>query len=163
MPFFLNKSSRPSAAIESEVDLDIRPFMNVLLILIPFLASVAVYTRLSILELSLPPNVGAGMVNTLEKPKVKMTIVIDKNAISITYGEKLLETIPNNGDDYNYALLKEKLLSTRESLEIKNEIIVAVKDPITFKYVVHVMDICKENGFEKIGLAAAAENPEKGQ
>ena len=50
-----------SEAIEQEVDLDTTPIMNVLIILIPFLASVAVYIQLSVLNMSLPPNVSAGL------------------------------------------------------------------------------------------------------
>jgi len=160
---FLKKFTKPSDTMEAEVDLDIRPFMNVLLILIPFLASVAVYTRLSILPMSLPPNVGAGMGASAEKPKLKITLVVESAGIKITYGEKLLDSVPKVGDDYNYVLLAEKLKTRQADIEIKNEIIVAVKDNISFKYVVHIMDVCRETGFARMGLAGATENPMEGE
>lgn len=159
---FLKDFKPPSDVTEAEVDLDIRPFMNVLLILIPFLASVAVYTRLTILEMSLPPNVGSGMSASEEKPKVKLTVVLGVDAIMITSGELMLDSIRKINDEYDFAGLKEKLLLRREKADVQDEAIVAVNDPIAFKYVVKAMDACRESGFNKVGLAAAAADPEKG-
>ena len=53
------KGFLPSEAIEAEIDVDVKPIMNVLIILIPFLVSVAVYTNLAVIDMSLPPNVTA--------------------------------------------------------------------------------------------------------
>ncbi len=155
-PFsFMKSASVPSAAMEAEIDLDVTPIMNVLIILIPFLASVAVYIHLSVIELSLPPNVGAGMAGAGEKPRLKLTVVVTGGYFLITHGENLLDSIPKAEDAYDYGGLSARLQAHRAKDANKEEVIVAVDNPILFKYVVDVMDICRGNGFTKVGLASA--------
>ena len=154
------KTSRaPSEAAEGEIDLDTTPIMNVLIILIPFLASVAVYINLSVIDLSLPPNVGAGMAGSSEKPKLKLTVLLTGDYFLITHGENLLDSIPMVQGAYDYGKLKDRLALRRADADIKDEVVVAVDNPILFKFVVDVMDICRGSGFAKVGLAGA---PEKG-
>lgn len=145
----------PSEAMEAEIDLDTTPIMNVLIILIPFLASVAVYTHLTSIDLSLPPNVGAGMAGSGEKPKLKLTVVVAEGYLLVTHGENMLDSISKAGEDYDYVLLGERLRERRAASENKDELIVAVDNPILFKHVVGVMDVCRGSGFSKVGLASA--------
>ena len=168
------KSFVPSDALEAEIDIDVKPMMNVLLILIPFLVSVAVYTRLSIVELSLPPNVTGVSSSQSGKPKLKLTVVVATQFVSITYGEKMLDSLAKTfdkaligshgigiaaGGDYAYEQLLTKLKERRGSVDEKSEVIVAARDSVSFKYVVRVMDACKKAGFEKVSLASATESP----
>lgn len=159
------KGFLPSEAIEAEIDIDVKPIMNVLIILIPFLVSVAVYTNLAVIDMSLPPNVtaaaGAGAAN--EKPKLKITVVVAPSFCAITLGESLLDSIPRTGSDYPYGALAARLSARRASADVKDEVIVAPRDKIQFKYVVRIMDACKKTGFEKVSLASATENPGSGQ
>jgi biopolymer transport protein ExbD len=159
------KGFLPSEAIEPEIDIDVKPILNVLIILIPFLVSVAVYTNLAVIDMSLPPNVtaaaGAGAAN--EKPKLKITVVVAPSFCAITLGESLLDSIPRIGGDYPYATLAARLSARRASADVKDEVIVAPRDKIPFKYVVRIMDACKKTGFDKVSLASATENPGSGQ
>jgi len=159
-----SKTFVPSDALESEIDIDVKPMMNVLVILIPFLVSVSEYTRLAIIDMSLPPNITsvAGQGDS-GKPKLKLTVVMAPQYFSIVLGESLLDSIARKNDDYSFDTLAAHLTKRREKLDIKDEVIVAPRDGIHFKYVVHVMDICKKIGFEKINLASATENPNAGQ
>lgn len=156
-PHFMKGVHPPSEAMEAEIDLDTTPIMNVLIILIPFLASVAVYTHLSAIDLSLPPNVGAGMAGTTERPKLKLTVLVTEQYLLITHGENLLDSLPKTGESYDYTKLKERINLRREATDIKDEVVVSVENPILFKHVVDVMDICRGCGFTKVGLAGAPE------
>lgn len=169
------KSFVPSDALEAEIDIDVKPMMNVLLILIPFLVSVAVYTRLSIVEMSLPPNVTGASTLQGGKPKLKLTVVVGTSFVSITYGEKMLDSLATTSDkaligghgvsmgakadDYAYEQLLLRLKARREANDEKAEVIVAARDSVSFKYVVRIMDTCKRAGFEKVSLASATESP----
>ena len=159
------KGFLPSEVIEAEIDVDVKPIMNVLIILIPFLVSVAVYTNLAVIDMSLPPNVTAaaapGTAN--EKPKVKITVLVAQSYCLITLGESLLDSIPRTGDEYPYEVLASKLQVRRAGADVKDEVIVAPRDGIHFRYVVRVMDACKRTGFEKVSLASATENPAGGR
>jgi biopolymer transport protein ExbD len=46
---------------------------------------------------------------------------------------------------------------------VQDEVVIASLDGIAFKQVVHVMDICREAGFAKIGLSSATLDPGNGK
>jgi biopolymer transport protein ExbD len=154
------KRKTPSDAATEVIDIDVTPVMNVFIILIPFLVSMAVFTHLSIIEFSLPPNVGVNLDESQGKPKLKLTVVIHREYLAITHGEEMLDSIPRAGEDYNYEMLYAQLGVFREKSGIRDEIVVAVQDPIRFRYVVRVMDRCRDAGYEKIGLSSAPETRE---
>jgi biopolymer transport protein ExbD len=152
----------PSEAAGADIDIDVTPVMNMFVILIPFLVSMAVFTHVSILEFSLPPNVGAGMDPSEGKPKLKATIVVAPSFLAITHGENLLDSIPvgPNGE-YQLEELETLLGARRETMDIRDEAIVAVRDAVRFKHVVAVMDRIRAVGFDKVGLSSATSDPEE--
>ncbi len=157
---FIKKTRSPSEAASEVIDIDVTPVMNMFVILIPFLVSVAVFAHLSIIEFSLPPNVGASLDNPSSKPKLKITVVVALDFLAITYGENMLDSIPRAEEEYDYSSLYQKLLLHKEEYKIKDEIVVAVRDKVRFKFVVNVMDKCREAGFIKVGLSSATVDPE---
>jgi biopolymer transport protein ExbD len=159
-----SKTFVPSDAVDAEIDLDVKPMMNVLIILIPFLVSVAEYTRLAVIDISLPPNItSVGGAGQGEKPTLKLTVVVAPAFFTITLGETMLDSIPRNQEAASYDTLASRLSMHRLTVSAKDEVIVAPRDGIPFKYVVRVMDACRKTGFEKISLASATENPNSGQ
>jgi biopolymer transport protein ExbD len=152
------RSVLPPSESSDVIDVDVTPVMNMFIILIPFLISVAVFTQLSILEFSLPPNVGTGLDDSSGKPRLKLTVVVAPEYLAITYGENRLDSIPLINDSYDLSLLSSRLSARRDSVEINNEIIVAVRDKVRFENVVAVMDRCRDAGFEKAGLSSATED-----
>ena len=139
------------------MELDLTPVMNMFLILVPFLVSMAVFTQVAIIEFSLPPNVGAGLDDSLGKPKLKLTVVLGNDHSKVTLGERMLDSIPSAGDRFDTDSLLARLKVRRAGADIQDEVIVAVLDPVRFKHVVNVMDVCRDAGFEKIGLSSAAD------
>ena len=158
-PSFMRSLRSPSEVAEA-IDIDVTPVMNMFIILIPFLVSMAVFTHLAIIEFSLPPNVGTGLDDSKGKPKLKLTVVVTPEYLAITHGENMLDSIPMADGVYDMAALAQKLGAHREKVEEKNEIIVAVRDVVRFKNAVKVMDLCRDNGFKKIGLSSATESSE---
>jgi biopolymer transport protein ExbD len=149
--------------VVEDIELDITPLMNIFIILVAFLISMAIFTRLSIVEFSLPPNVNSGMNSSSEKPVPKLTIRLDINYVGIVLGEQMLDSIPAINNLYPYDELKRRLTAKRVEKTYKNEIIVASRDEIPFKQIVFVMDVCRESGFEKVGLSSATSDPGSGQ
>ena len=158
---FIKRCKTPSEVASEVVDIDVTPVMNMFIILIPFLVTMAAFTHLSIIDFTLPPNVGAGLDTSEGKPKLKITVVVTGDYLAITHGEKMLDSLPRVAGEYNYRLFYEKLFRYRKEVDIKDEVIVAVQDPIQFKYIVKVMDRCRDAGFKKVGLSSAPENPEQ--
>jgi biopolymer transport protein ExbD len=143
-------------------DVDVTPMMNIMIILLVMLISMSVFTRITMLSFSLPPNVGNGLNNDNGKPKLKMTVVVTPEYCALTFGEKMLDSIPLTGNTNDYTMLKERIAYRKTSEYLENEAIVAVRDKVRFQSMVKVMDICRECGFEKIGVSNATEHAETG-
>ena len=159
MKLSLFRFSRPPSEQFPDAEVDVTPVMNMFIILIPFLVSMAVFTQLSIIEFSLPPNVGARMVNAEVKPKPKLTVRIGNDYLGIVLGEKLLDSLPVVAGNFPMDTLGERIKLRRRELSYDEEVIVASNDAIPFKRVVAVMDLCRAAGLEKIGLSSATEDP----
>ena len=154
-----HRSSIPSETADIP-ELDVTPVMNMFIILIPFLVSMAVFTHLAILRFSLPPNVGTGLDNSQGKPRLKLTVVMTDAYCAVTLGEKLLDSIPLKAGEYDLAVLSQRLEAHRADIDIRDEAVLAVRDNIAMKNVVAVMDRVREAGFESIGLSNATEDPD---
>lgn len=151
----------PSESVEIP-DLDVTPIMNMFIILIPFLVSMAVFTQLSILEFNLPSNAGTGLDGSNGKPKLKITVVVANDHLAITHGERMLDSIPVVNQNYDLITFRKNLSRCRHGVSIQDEAIVAVRDNVKFKHVVHIMDECKSAGFAKIGLSNATKDARTG-
>ncbi len=147
--------SRPPSENAEVTDIDVTPVMNMFIILIPFLVSMAVFTHVSIIDFSLPPNVGADLDSSQGKPKLKLTVVVAESYLAITQGEAMLDSIPAIEGNYDFRTLGESLAGYRAGAEIKDETVVSIGDRVKFKYAVKAMDACRDAGYEKIGLSSA--------
>lgn len=159
MKLTLFRSNLPPSSIPG-AELDVTPVMNMFVILIPFLVSMAVFTHMSIIEFSLPPNVNSAMNSAESKPEPKLTIRIGPDYLGIILGAEQLDSLTVTGDDYPFAALKKQLELRKKERNFQEEVIVASRDVVPFKQVVKVMDICREVGLAKIGLSSATEDPD---
>jgi len=148
----LFKHNRKPSELVDGSDIDVTPIMNMFIILIPFLVSMAVFTKLAILNFKVPSNTGLGL--SKGKPKLKLTLVVKKNYILFTEGSKLLDSLAYI-DKINPKNIKIKLNNLQDSVIIKNEAILAIDDDIIFDDIVAIMDVCKKTGFNKIGLSSS--------
>lgn len=148
--------------VEEIIDVDVTPVMNMFIILIPFLISMAVFTQMSILSFSVPPDAGSGLDQSNGKPKLKMTIVVTNEYLAITHGEKMLDSIPIFDNNLTKNILLEKLKTRRNEIGEQNEVVIAVLDVVKFQNMVRVMDSCRSAGFQKIGLSSATADASRG-
>lgn len=163
MKLSLFKENRlPSEAVE-ENDIDITPMMNMFIILVTFLVSMAVFTHIAIIEFSLPPNVGIGLDQSQGKPKLKLTVRLGADFVGIVMGDKLLDSLPVADEHFPFAELAARLGVRRKETAVQDEIVIASLNEIAFKHLVRVMDLCRETGFTKVGLSSATINPEAGK
>ncbi len=160
MSSLLERRRAPShqSEIEDVCDVDVTPVMNVLVILFPFLLSLAVFTHFSIIKFSLPPNVGASLDQSNGSPKLKLTVVSAPTFTAITLGSSMLDSIPAGKDEYSR--LSSALEKHRATAEFKDQVIVAVRDKTDMQRVVSVMDRCRGAGFSDVALSSAPEASE---
>ena len=158
------KSLRRNEGFPSDTiaDIDVTPIMNMFIILVPFLVSMAVFTHLAVLHFALPPDAGSSLASDNAIPKLKLTVVIAEEYLALTRGETMLDSVAVVSGDYDLPRLAASVAQCRADSEQADEAVVAVRNSIAFEKVVQVMDICRSAGFTKIGLSNATENPAAG-
>lgn len=118
-------------------EVDVTTFMNLMVVLIPFLLVTAVFSRITIMELNLPTSAGGQIVN---KPAVTIEVMVRKNRLEIGDGKKVIVTIPMLGPKYDLDKLSESLMDLKRTYSDKQDATVLVEPDIEYQDVISVMD-----------------------
>lgn len=146
---------RPSSAADP-VDLNLTPIMNLFLVIIPFLASMAVFVHTSVIQVTLPRDAAGLSSGAPRREDLKLTVAISTEGFKVALGDSLYADLPAPGGAHDYAGLAGKLSALRPFLSKPDDLLVAVHDGIVFDKVVQVMDAGRTAGFSRIGLSAGA-------
>jgi biopolymer transport protein ExbD len=131
------------------VELNITAFMNLMVVLVPFLLMTAVFSHLTILELNLPAA-DSGSSDKPKKPPYELRITIRKNAINLSDNRVgLIKSIPATDKGQNYALLTQTLkqikarLQENEALKDKSDATILLEPDTPYDSLVQVMDAAR--------------------
>lgn len=124
-----------------EVELEITTFLNLMVVLIPFLLLTAVFSKITIQELNLPTQAGGGAAPL--KPPVVIEVVVRKNVLQISNGKSVTETIPKLNNKYDYKKLSELLMQLKDEYKDKEDVAVLMEPDIDYESVIGVMDAVK--------------------
>jgi biopolymer transport protein ExbD len=120
-------------------ELNITAFLNLMVILVPFLLITAVFSRLAILELNLPG--GDAEQLPADDPVLELEITVREDAIEI--GDRnagLLSRIEKTDAGYDYAGLSDYLVGVKQRFPDKSDATVLLEQEIPYQVVVEVMD-----------------------
>ncbi len=132
-------------------DLDITAFMNLMVILVPFLLITAVFSRLAILELNLPSS-GDELADTPPEMQLEIIVRADRLEIGARDGG-LLTQLPKQAGDYDYAGLNTYLKRVKASFPDKLDATILLEAEVPYDVLVQVMDAVRL--FEEQPLDAA--------
>ena len=118
-------------------ELNITSFLNLMVVLIPFLLISAVFSRITIMELSVPTSAG-GTIS--KKPNFAIEVIVRKNGFEIANGSSVEAAIPKKEGQYNMALLSEMLLRLKASYPEKEDATVLMEPDIEYDYLIQFMD-----------------------
>jgi biopolymer transport protein ExbD len=148
-----NKRSAGGAEVES-IDLDVTPMMNVMLVLIPFLISMAVFTNIAVIDFSLPPAAGTGAVaDTAETKELDISIVVTAQGFRIVGSGKKLDLVPQYQGQFQWEILRAMLKEVKFQYPSQKSVVLVLDGNILYDDVVHFMDICRESQFPDIALS----------
>jgi biopolymer transport protein ExbD len=124
---------------EETAELNITAFMNLMVILVPFLLITAVFSRLAILELNLPGS-STEPVDPQEET-FQLEVIVRKDKIEIgDRNQGLLGVYPNTDDGYDYVALETKLAELKERYPTKTDASILLESDIEYNTLVQVMD-----------------------
>ena len=121
----------------NEYEIDITTFLNLMVVLIPFLLITAVFSRLTIVELNLPSNAG-GAAETQES--FRLEVIVREPAIEISNGTMIIATVPKKDDEYDLESLSEMMVSLKQEYPNIDNASVLMEPLIPYDYMIQVMD-----------------------
>ena len=124
-------------------ELNITAFLNLMVVLVPFLLITAVFSRITILELNLPP--ASTQTSEPEKKEIKVEVIVRENTIELGNGEAIQARF-NKADDgtYNMEGLSEALLAVKYNYPEKFDSSVLLEPEIEYELLITVMDAVRE-------------------
>lgn len=125
-------------------ELNITAFMNLMVVLVPFLLLSAVFTQLSILELNLPPDANSQANNDQKKVRNFEVIVRkDKLVVADNIGG-ILKVIENSDGKHDFAALSNFLIKVKVRFPEKQNISILLEPNIEYELLVKSMDTVRE-------------------
>ncbi len=165
---------------EVQTELNITAFMNLMVVLVPFLLITAVFSQVSILQLNLPG--GDGIVEEQTEDLLLMELEVTLRSDRMVLSDRnsgVISTFEATLDDdgqitYDYKKLNEKLQQIKPRATEITSITVLNEENTTYDAIIQTMDAVRlipaseENGqiasdlFPDVGLGTAPPDPKKG-
>jgi len=121
-------------------DLDMTTFLNLMVVLVPFLLITAVFSRITIVELSLP---GPSSGKAPSEPKFGIEVIVRDSGVELTNGTSVIAAIPKIEDDYDLATLSEMMVSLKRDHPEKRDASVLLEPEIEYDHLIQVMDVVR--------------------
>ncbi len=136
-------------------ELNITTFMNLMVILVPFLLITAVFSRMAILELNLPT---ADSVVKAEEPEFSLEVILRAEHIEI--GDRnagIFSVIPTVDGKHDMNSLNRKLQDVKGTFPDQKTVTLLLESDIAYEVLVQVMDAVRSYRIEQPGEFARAE------
>ena len=117
-------------------EIDMTSFMNLMVVLVPFLLITAVFSQITIAELDLPSANSAPPT----APTFRVEVVVRKAGLEIMDGAHVIAAIPKVGDAYDLAKLSEYLVTIKSEYPEKTDASVLLEGDIPYDDLIQVMD-----------------------
>ncbi len=125
-------------------DLNITPFMNLMVVLIPFLLSGVVFSRLAILEMRLPTSQNTPAESKTEKEPFRLIVTLRQTGLTVL-GSGIEETrfsFKTSADDLS--AMSELLQKVKSAYPMEKSLILLSEPDIPYESLIAVMDVCRE-------------------
>jgi biopolymer transport protein ExbD len=146
---------------EGEAELAVTTFLNLMVVLVPFLLITAVFSRLTIVELNLPSATGGGAATEIGfRPEV----IVREDGVEVTNGSVVIAAIPKVNGEYDLTTLSELMLSLKGDYPSVEDMSVLLEPQIPYDYLIRVMDVVRtaevpdataESGLTRVALFTA--------
>ena len=122
------------------VELDMTTFLNLMVVLVPFLLVTAVFSRITILELSLPSAADGAAPS---EPGFGLEVIVRDAGLELTNGTALIARIPKVEDEYDLDRLSQFVMSLKRDHPDKENASVLLEPDIEYDHLIQVMDVVR--------------------
>jgi biopolymer transport protein ExbD len=141
-----------------EAELEITPFMNLMIVLVPVLLMSMVFSHITILQLNLPDLTGS-VTQSAEKNR-QLEVVLRKSSLEVYFPSGVLikridakET--DDGEKLDYDTLSLVLQEIKKQVKDKSDVLVLSEPAVSYQSLVSTMDTVR--GFTTVVAASAVE------
>jgi len=120
-----------------EHELDVTTFLNLMVVLVPFLLITAVFSQLTIVELNLPSS--AGGASSAEE-SFRVEVIVREAGFEISNGTATIASIPKVEDEFDFDTLSDFMIELKQSYPNHDAASVLVEALIPYDYLIQAMD-----------------------
>jgi len=117
--------------------LDVATFLNLMVVLIPFLLVSAVFSRVTIMELSVPTSSAQSGFHT---PNFAIEVIVRKTGLEIANGMNVEAAIGKKDGGYDMQMLYEVLTRLKALYPEKDDATILMEPDIQYDYLIQIMD-----------------------
>jgi biopolymer transport protein ExbD len=118
-------------------ELNITTFLNLMVVLIPFLLISAVFSRVTIMELSVPTGAGGAIAS---QPDFNIEVIVRSTGFELANGTRVEAAIPKKDDQYDMKRLSEMLIKLKATYPEKEDATILLEPGIEYDYLIQTMD-----------------------
>jgi len=108
-----------------------------MVVLVPFLLITAVFSRITIVELTLPSAAGGAAA---VEPSFRVEVIVRDRGLEVTDGKSVIASLPNVGEDYDLSGLSEQVLTLKRQNPSADDASVLLEPQIPYDHLIQVMD-----------------------
>jgi biopolymer transport protein ExbD len=124
----------------NDYEIDVTTFLNLMVVLIPFLLITAVFSRLTIVELDLPSNASGAAP---QQESFRVEVIVREPGIEISNGNAVIATVPKKDDEYDLVALSEMMVALKQEYPDIDTASVLMEPFIPYDYLIRVMDVVR--------------------
>ncbi len=125
---------------KDEHEIDVTTFLNLMVVLVPFLLITAVFSRLTIVELNLPSSAGGPSVS---EQGFRVEVIVRENGLEISNGTAIIASIQKVDDEYDLQTLSDLMIALKRENPGQDAASVLMESHIPYDYLIQVMDIVR--------------------
>jgi biopolymer transport protein ExbD len=122
---------------EESPELDVSTFLNLMVVLVPFLLIGAVFSRVAIMELTVPTSAGGSALKT---PNFAIEVIVRKAGLEIANGLSVEAAFPKKEGQYDMEMLSKILMRLKARYPEKEDATVLLEPDIAYDYLIQIMD-----------------------
>ncbi len=122
------------------VELDVTTFLNLMVVLVPFLLITAVFSRIAVVELTLPSESGG---RSAEPPIFRVEVIVRDDVVEISNGSSVIAAIPTVDGEYDLVTLSDHIVSLKQDHRDIDSASVLLEPHIPYDYLIQIMDVVR--------------------
>ena len=115
-------------------------FLNLMVVLVPFLLITAVFSRITIVELSLPSAAGN---SAAVEAAFRIEVIVRESGLEVSNARTVIAAIPKIDGNYDLSTLSEMVLSLKRQHPDSSDASILLEPNIEYDHLIQVMDVVR--------------------